>query len=104
MRLELEPDMAVVGEAGDGATGLALARAIHPTVVVMDIAMPIMDGLAATAALSATVPDSAVVIHSLHDDRATQERARVAGASAFVSKHRLDLPLLAAIRQAGAPR
>jgi len=59
---------------------------------------------AATAALSATVPDSAVVIHSLHDDRATQERARVAGASAFVSKHRLDLPLLAAIRQAGAPR
>jgi len=63
-----------------------------------------MDGLAATAVLSATVPGSAVVIHSLHDHHVTQERGLAAGASAFVSKHRLDLPLLAAIRQAGATR
>jgi DNA-binding NarL/FixJ family response regulator len=102
MRLELESDMTVVGEASDGAAGLALDRATHPTVVVMNIAMPVMDGLAATAALRATLPESAVVIHSLYDDRATQEWARDAGACAFVSKHSLELPLLDAIREAGA--
>ena len=104
MRLELEPDMLVVGEAGDGVAGVSLAAEIRPVVVIMDIAMPVMDGIAATAALGASAPLSAVVIHSLHDDQATQERARAAGAAAFVSKHRLDIPLLAAIRRAAARR
>ena len=49
MRLELEPDLAVIGEAGDGAAALALARETHPQVVIMDIEMPIMDGITATA-------------------------------------------------------
>ena len=102
MRLELEPDLAVIGEAGDGAAALALARETHPQVVIMDIAMPIMDGIAATAAIRAAVPESAVVVHSLHDDAATQARARAAGAVAFVGKHHLEAPLLAAIRQAGS--
>ena len=101
MRLELEPDMAVVGEAGDGAAALALARETRPDVVIMDLEMPIMDGITATAALRDAVPGSAVVVHSLYDDPATQARARAAGAVAFVGKHRLETPLLAAIRQAG---
>ncbi|HEY8600533.1 MAG TPA: response regulator transcription factor [Thermomicrobiales bacterium] len=99
MRLELEPDMEVIGEAGDGAAALALARETHPQVVIMDIEMPIMDGIAATAALRSAVPGSAIVVHSLHDDAATQARARAAGAVAFVGKHRLEAPLLAAIRR-----
>ncbi len=103
MRLELEPDMAIIGEAGDGAAALALARETRPQVVIMDIEMPIMDGIAATAALRTAVPESAVVVHSLHDDPATQARAHAAGAVAFVGKHRLEAPLLAAIRQAGNP-
>jgi DNA-binding NarL/FixJ family response regulator len=101
MRLELEPDMAIIGEAGDGATALALARETHPDVVIMDIEMPGMDGIAATAAIRSAVPESAVVIHSLYDDVATQARARAAGAVAFVGKHRLEAPLLDAIRKAG---
>jgi DNA-binding NarL/FixJ family response regulator len=101
MRLELEPDLTVIGEAGDGAAAVDLAREKHPQVVIMDIEMPIMDGITATAALRAAVPESAVVVHSLHDDAVTQARARAAGAVAFVGKHRLEAPLFAAIRQAG---
>ena len=104
MRIELEPDMAVIAEAGDGVAALALAREALPQIVIMDIEMPIMDGITATAALRAAVPESAVIIHSLHDDAATQARARAAGAVAFVGKHRLEAPLLAAIRQANNQR
>ncbi|CAA9580097.1 MAG: Two-component transcriptional response regulator, LuxR family [uncultured Thermomicrobiales bacterium] len=101
MRLELEPDMAVVGEAGDGAAALALARETRPDVIIMDLEMPIMDGFTATAAIRSAVPESAVVVHSLYDDAANQARARAAGAVAFIGKHRLEAPLLAAIRRAG---
>ena len=101
MRLAREPDLTVIGEAGDGAAALALARETHPQVVIMDIEMPIMDGITATAALRSAVPGSAVVVHSLRDDAATQARARAAGAVAFVGKHRLEAPLLAAIRRVG---
>jgi CheY-like chemotaxis protein len=53
MRLALEPDLTVVGEAGDGATAVALATALQPEVVLMDVAMPGMDGIAALQALRA---------------------------------------------------
>src|SRR5437763_16909226 len=72
MRLALEPDISVVGEAGDGATALSLAQDGSPDVVVMDVAMPGMDGIAATAALRRLAPRIAVVIHTLHDDAQAQ--------------------------------
>ena len=102
MRLELEPDVTVVGEAADGADALRLADQLNPDVVVMDVAMPIMDGITATKALrrSPRGGSCAVVILSLYDDAVTQSRAREAGAVAFVGKHRMDEPLLAAIRAA----
>ena len=100
MLLGLEPDLTVVGEADDGATALALARTLAPDVVVMDVAMPAMDGITATAALRSVAPRCAVVMHSLYDDPLTQARAEAAGAVAFVAKHHLDAPLLAAIRHA----
>jgi DNA-binding NarL/FixJ family response regulator len=100
MRLELEPDLRIVGEAGDGAAAIALACDCCPDVIVMDIAMPVLDGIAATAALRAILPATAVIVHSLYDDDATRARARAAGASAFVGKHTLEGPLLAAIRAA----
>ena len=96
--LELEPDLEVVGEAGDGATAIALARECRPDVVIMDLAMPVLDGIAATAALRATLPTIAVILHSLHDDVVTRARARAAGACAFVPKQGPETPLLAAIR------
>ena len=100
MRLELEPDVAILGEAGDGATAVELTKQLHPDVVLMDVEMPGMDGIAATAAIRSVEPRAHVVILTLYDDNVTQARARAAGAHAFVPKHRMEEPLLAAIRGA----
>jgi DNA-binding NarL/FixJ family response regulator len=99
MRLALEPDVVIVGEAGDGEAALSLAQTLHPDVIVMDVQMPRMDGLAATAALRTVAPESNVVILSLYDDAITRARAQAAGASAFIQKHgEIDM-LLSVIRQ-----
>jgi DNA-binding NarL/FixJ family response regulator len=66
----------------------------------MDIEMPGMDGIEATAALGTVVPQSAVVILSIHVDLQTRERAQAAGAVAFVEKRGITDTLLSAIRQA----
>jgi DNA-binding NarL/FixJ family response regulator len=100
MRLELEPDVEVVGEAADGESALALAAILCPDVIIMDIEMPGMDGISATRALRENGKRARVVMLSLYDDIATQARAREAGAVAFVAKHRMEEPLLAAIRAA----
>ena len=100
MRLGLEPDMQVLGETGDGESALNLVQKLRPRVVLMDIEMPRMDGITATQALHRLVPQSAVVISSLHCDNATRARAQKAGAVAFVEKHEGEAPLIAAIRQA----
>jgi DNA-binding NarL/FixJ family response regulator len=99
-RLQLEPDIQVVGEASTGAKALLLSQTLLPDVVVMDVQMPDMDGIAATAALRRLVPGSAVVILSIHDDAQTQALAQAAGAVAFVEKRGDPDTLMAAIRQA----
>jgi DNA-binding NarL/FixJ family response regulator len=101
MRLGLEPDIEVVGEAADGASALKLARLVAPDVVVMDVEMPGMDGIAATSQLRAGAPHCSVVILSLYDDATTRARAAEAGACAFVAKTRMDEALVEAIRTAG---
>lgn len=100
MRLALEPDMQVVGEAGDAQTALALAQALQPTVVLLDVELPHADGILAVQQLHAVAPQSAVVILTLHDDEATRSRARAAGVAAFVAKQEPDTTLLDAIRAA----
>lgn len=100
MRLTLEPDLVVVGEAGDGAGALSLAAEQLPDVVVMDVEMPGIDGITATEALLASLPQTRVVIVSIHDDCRTRERAEAAGATAFVSKTGCGEDLVAAVRRA----
>jgi len=100
MRLALEADFVVAGEAEDGASALALMRELHPDVVVMDAQMPGMDGIIATVALRAAFPEAAVVILSLHDDLATRKQATAAGATAFLSKHAADTTLVDVLRRA----
>ena len=104
LRLSLEPELEVVGEAGDGAEAIALAGSLRPDVVLMDVRMPGTDGIEATAALKVTTREIAVVMLSLYDDSGTRRRAKEAGAAAFVAKHRME-ELLAVIRRAafGSP-
>jgi DNA-binding NarL/FixJ family response regulator len=104
MLLALDPDMTIVGEAGDGATALELAASLQPDVVVMDVVMPGMDGLTAAERLHTLTPGIAIVILSLHDDPDVRARATAAGAAAYVGKGEAAGILAAAIRAAGRPR
>ena len=100
MRFALEPDLEVVGEVGGVAEAISLARALHPDVVLMDVEMPGVSGIAAIATLRRVAPHSTVVIFTLYDDAAMRTRAREAGAAAFVAKHQTEEALLVAIRRA----
>ncbi len=100
MRLALEPDLRIVGEANDGEEALARAMDLRPDVVVMDAVMPHHDGISATAELRAQLPEAQVVILSLHGDSETRECATRAGAVEFVMKGNGAQELLAAIRRA----
>lgn len=102
MRLELEPDMEIVGEAGDGKVSTLVAE-LRPDVVVMDVAMPGVDGIQATALLAGSTPGVAVVILTLHDNARMRGRASAAGARGFVGKHQPEGELLAEIRRAAHP-
>lgn len=97
--LGIEPDMQVIGEADSGEAALSLVSELSPDIVLMDIDMPAMDGIAATAALHDLAPRSAVVILSMHDDTTVVDRARQAGAAAFVSKHQALDELVDVIRR-----
>lgn len=104
MRLALEPDLEVVGEAGDDATTLTLARSLQPAIILLDVSMPGADGVTATEFLLSGQPACRVVALTLCDDAETRARAEAAGVAAFVSKQGGDEALLAALRQVGARR
>lgn len=100
MRLGLEPGLDVVGEAADGASAVSLARDLSPDIVLMDVEMPGLDGISATEQLKAEAPHCSVIVLTIHDDARTRERARLAGAAAFVAKQDIDRSLMDAIRSA----
>jgi DNA-binding NarL/FixJ family response regulator len=102
--LERVGEIRVIGEASDGTEAIALAQALHPDVVLMDISMPTTDGIAATASLRASVPHCAVVLLSLYDDATMRARANAAGAVTLVGKQEGVRALLTAIREAGGKR
>ena len=96
-RLSDEADLTVVGECEDGSQVLATAARLQPDVVVMDLSMPVMDGLAATQALRAAYPEPRVVMHTASGSD-VRLRVAVAGAHALVPKGiRLD-ELLGCVR------
>jgi len=98
MRLSLEADMQIVGAAQDVNSGLDVVARLKPDIVIMDLEMPFMDGLAATQSLKSLVPGTQVIILTIHEDETNRKQAREAGATGFVSKHADDSVLLNAIR------
>jgi len=97
-RLLLEPDISVVGEASNGEQALELVQSLDPDIVLMDVEMPGMDGITATATMRDSTPQCAVVMMSIHDDIHTRTRALAAGATAFVEKRGAVEVLLTSLR------
>ena len=93
-----QPDLQVVGEAGDGAEALRVVRGVRPDVVLMDIRMPVMDGLAATAELLTDPEPPKVVMLTTFDLDEAAARAIRQGASGFLLKDADPEFLLAAVR------
>ena len=104
MRLTLEQDMTVVGEASNGGETIALVQQLAPDIVLMDVEMPEMDGISVTAVIHASTSQSAVVMLSIYDDVSTRARAHAAGAAAFVNKSGAIEVLVATIRQVAERR
>ena len=100
MRLQLESDITVVGEAEDGIAAVEAAKTLQPDVLVMDYEMPGMDGIQAARTLADLGLESRVVMLSIHDNPSVKQAAAGAGVHAFVAKHQPSEALLAAIRSA----
>src|ERR1700681_1255619 len=97
--LEDEDDITIAGEAGDGAEAIKLAGKLQPTVIVMDCAMPGVNGLEATRKILESNPQALVLMLSMHPEETLVRQALDAGARGYVLKNAVDLELGAAIRR-----
>ncbi|MFJ7999189.1 response regulator [Streptomyces sp. NPDC096310] len=98
--LDNEPDLTVVGEAGDGAEAIELARAERPDLVILDIAMPRLTGLQAARELSRLQPGTRILMLTMYDNEQYFFEALKAGASGYVLKSVADRDLVEACRAA----
>jgi DNA-binding NarL/FixJ family response regulator len=95
--LERHPGMEIVGEAADGREAVRLAETLNPEVVVIDIAMPLLNGIEATAQMVKRNPDLGVIILSMHSDEDYLLSALHAGAKGYLLKDSADVDLAPAI-------
>ncbi len=96
--LEDQPDMAVVGEAEDGRQAVQLTHDLRPNVVLMDIAMPLLNGLEATRQIKRDHPEIHVLVLTMHENEEYIHEVLAAGASGYVLKQAAASELVAAIR------
>jgi len=97
--LELEDDFEVVGEAEDGRQAVAMVKKLHPAVVLMDIAMPVLNGLEATRQILKAVPGTRILILTAHNDDAYVKNATESGAVGFLLKQASARVLSKGIRE-----
>jgi DNA-binding NarL/FixJ family response regulator len=97
--LEMEKDLQVVGEAQDGRQAVALAKKLRPAVVLMDIAMPLLNGLEATRQVLKAVPATKVLMLSAHSDDAYVKNATDSGAAGFLLKQTSAHEVCRAVRE-----
>ena len=97
--LEDEPDISVVGEASDGEEAVQLAQKLRPRVTVMDCALPGMSGLLATKRILEILPDTSVLMLSMHPEETLVRQALDVGARGYILKNAVDLELGTAIRK-----
>ncbi len=97
-----QPDMRVVGEAGDGAEACRVARELQPDVLVMDLSMPVLDGAQATEQVRRDCPNVRVLALTVHEERLYLTQLLRAGASGFVLKRAAGSELVRAVRTVAA--
>jgi len=97
--LDLEDDFVVVGQAGDGEEAVRLSAQQQPDLVVLDLAMPVMDGLQALPQVRRVAPASKVVIFSGFETGQLERQARAVGADGYIEKGTGVLDLVAQLRE-----
>ena len=100
--LEDQSDMTVIGEAADGRKAVELARDLSPDIIVMDIGMPLLNGLEATRQIKHSFPQVAVLVLTMHDNEEYVSQILAAGASGYVLKRAASSELVTAIRAVAA--
>ena len=98
LTVELQPDMEVVGEAGDGREAIRLAEELKPDLILMDVSMPILNGLTAAAKLGRMMPEVKILTLTRHTDDAYLQELLQAGVSGYVLKQSAPDELIRAIR------
>lgn len=96
--LEREADFLVVGEAADGRAAIQVTEAMSPDVVVMDVAMPVLNGIDAAARITSSKPKTAVIVLSMHSDESYVLRALKSGVKGYLLKDSAESDLIAAVR------
>ncbi len=100
--LENEPDLEVVGDAGDGEEAVRQVRSLRPDIVVMDVSMPRMDGVEATLAIKQACPDVKVLALTVHETKTHIRQILKAGASGYIVKRSAAEELIQAVRSVAA--
>lgn len=97
--LQVEPDFAVAGEAEDGEVAVALALQRRPAVVLMDLALPHLDGFEAIRRIKSAQPETKILVLTFHTEPAFRAKARECGADAFLPKQEAVARLIPVIRE-----